>query len=134
MTFVLDANTVIARLNGDHRVADRLKKLKSGDVVLCAPVLAELEFGAWHSQRKEQNLERLHLLAEGLRFEPFGFEAARNFGRLKAQLRGQGVTKTDFDLAIAAIALALRATLVSDDRAFHDDSIDGLEVENWLLA
>lgn len=129
---MLDANTVIARLNGNRLVSDRLKKLRTDDVVLCAPVLAELEFGAWYSKRREQNLERLHQLAQGLRFEPFGFGAARHFGRLKAHLRRLGATKTDFDLAIAAIALDLGAALVSDDRAFHDDSIDGLRVENWL--
>ncbi len=132
MSFVLDANTVIARLNGDQQVSERLRQLKTEDVVLCAPVLAELEFGAWNSRRREQNLERLHHLAGGMRFEDFGFGAARHFGRLKAHLRRQGVSKSDFDLAIAAIALDLEAVLVSDDRAFFDGSIDGLRVENWL--
>ncbi len=132
MSFVLDANTMIARLNGDQRVSEQLRKLTTEDVVLCAPVLAELEFGAWHSQRREQNLERLHRLALGMRFEPFGFGAARRFGRLKAELRRRGAIKTDFDLAIAAIALDLGAVLVSDDRAFFDGSIENLEAENWL--
>ncbi len=132
MSFVLDANTVIARLNGDQRVSRRLRKLTTEDVLLCAPVLAELEFGAWYSQRREQNLERLHQLARAMRFEPFGFGAARRFGKLKAELRRRGATKTDFDLAIAAIALELDAILVSDDRAFFDGAIEDLKVENWL--
>ncbi len=132
MSFVLDANTVIARLNGDQRVSDRLRKLTTEDVVLCAPVLAELEFGAWHSQRKKQNLGRLHELARGMRFEPFGFDAARRFGKLKAELRRRGATKTDFDLVIAAITLDLDAVLVSDDHTFFDGAIEDLKAENWL--
>lgn len=132
MSFVLDANTIIARLNGDQRISDRLRKLKPDAIILCAPVLAELEFGAWYSRRREQNLEKLHRLAQAMRFESFGFGAARHFGRLKAQLQRQGKTKTDFDLTIAAIALDLNAVMVSDDRTFHDGSIDDLDVENWL--
>ncbi|MCP3963630.1 MAG: type II toxin-antitoxin system VapC family toxin [bacterium] len=132
MIYLLDANTVIARLNGDLRVATQLKRLKTEDVALCSPVLAELEYGAWYSQRREENLEKLHRLASGMRFEPFGFGASRHFGRLKATLRRQGINKTDFDLAIAAIALDLGAIVVSDDHAFHDGSIEDLQVENWL--
>jgi len=37
-------------------------------------------------------------------------------------------------MSIAAIAFDLEATLVSDDRAFHEDPIPGLAIENWLLG
>jgi len=48
-------------------------------------------------------------------------------------MRRRGELKADFDLSIAAIAFDLDATLVSDDRAFHENPIPGLRVENWLL-
>ncbi len=34
----------------------------------------------------------------------------------------------------SVIAFDLEATLVSDDRAFHDDPIPDLKVENWLIG
>ena len=122
MSYVLDTNTFIARLNGNAYIASRLRGLETNDVILCAPVLAELQYGACYSARRSSNLERLHRLAQGL----------RRYGELKASLRRQGVTKSDFDLSIAALALDLGAILVSDDHAFFDGSIPGLQAENWL--
>jgi predicted nucleic acid-binding protein len=40
--------------------------------------------------------------------------------------------KTDFDLAIAVIALEQQAVLVTNDQALQDGSIVGLDVEDWL--
>ena len=59
---------------------------------------------------------------------------ARRFGILKADLRRRGTLKADFDLSIAVTAFDLEATLVSDDRAFHDDPIPDRNVENWLMG
>lgn len=132
MTYVLDTNTFIAGLNGNATVLRRLEALNPEDIVLCALVLAELEYGACFSGQVEANLEKIKTLSTRARFQAFGDTAARRFGTLKAELRRRGALKSDFDLAIAAIALDLKATLVSDDRAFHDDPIPGLDIENWL--
>lgn len=134
VTFLLDTNTVIASLNGHEAVGERLRMLAPEQALLCAPVLAELTFGAMVSARREQNLERLRRLASITDIIPFDEDAAYRFGQLKAQLRTRGITKTDFDLAIAAIALECEATLVSNDHAFHDKTIEGLQVEDWLRS
>lgn len=130
---VLDSNIVIASLNGNPAVLRRLGDLAFDDAILCAPVLAELEYGACLSARKQENLSKIRALANRMRFHPFDASAAQLYGELKAALRLRGLAKSEFDLSIAAIALDLRATLVSDDHAFHDGSIEGLAVENWLI-
>lgn len=134
MTYVLDTNIFIAGLNGNVAVLRRLDALNPEDIVLCAPVLAELEYGACFSVRKETNLDKIKTLSGRTHFQAFDDAAARRFGTLKAELRRRGALKADFDLSIAAIAFDLEATLVSDDRAFHDDPIPGLELENWLMG
>lgn len=134
MTYVLDTNTFIAGLNGNATVLRRLDGLNPEDIVLCAPVLAELEYGARFSGREQANLAKIETLSSRTRFQAFGDTAARRFGTLKAELRRRGALKSDFDLSIAAIAFDLEAILVSDDRAFHDDPIPDLAVENWLLG
>jgi tRNA(fMet)-specific endonuclease VapC len=134
LTYVLDTNIFIAGLNGNTKVLRRLGALNPEDIVLCAPVLAELEYGARFSGRVEANLEKIRTLSGRMHFQVFGDAAARRFGTLKAELRRRGAPKADFDLSIAAIAFDLEATLVSDDRAFHEDPIPGLAVENWLLG
>ena len=134
MIYVPDTNIFIAGLNGNATVLRRLDALNPEDIVLCAPVLAELEYGARFSGREKDNLDKIETLSSRTRFQVFGDAAARRFGTLKAELRRRGALKADFDLSIAAIAFDLEATLVSDDRAFHDDPIPNLEVENWLMG
>lgn len=132
MIRVLDTNTFIASLNGDTRVLRRLDALHPEDVILCAPVLAELAYGACCSEREAENLGKLEELLTRTRFQEFSLGAAFRFGELKANVRRRGRIKDDFDLAIAAIALDLEAVLVSADTDFHDGAITGIRVENWL--
>lgn len=132
MIHLLDTNIVIARLNGDASVAGKLQALHPEDVALAAPTLAELRFGAGCSQKAAANLRRLSALASVMRTLPFDERCAVRFGDLKASLRGRGIAKSDFDLAIASVALEHDAVLVSHDSAFHDRSIPQLRVADWL--
>jgi tRNA(fMet)-specific endonuclease VapC len=129
---VIDTNILVAALNGHPGILARLDELTPREAVLCSHVLAELEFGAQRSARRADNQARIEHLATAMRFEGFDDSAARRFGEIKAEAFQSGFVKSDFDLAIAAVALDLGATLVSDDRAFHDHPIANLEVENWL--
>jgi hypothetical protein len=52
---------------------------------------------------------------EPLEIVPLGLGAAAHFGRLKAELRAKGINKADLDMLIAATALDLGATLVTND-------------------
>lgn len=131
--YVLDTNIVIARLKGHPGVAQRLRALHPEDVVIAAPTLAELRFGAGCSQQAAANIARLHRFADSVRTLPFDEHAALRFGALKAHLRGRGIAKSDFDLAIAAIALEQGGVVVSHDAAFHDGNIPGLQAEDWLV-
>lgn len=133
MSYLLDTNTLIAALNGRAEVLDRLEELLPDEILLAAPVLAELDFGARCSRRSRENLERLERLVEEMHHVAFDQNAARRFGQIKSALRRQGISKSDFDLTIAAIALEQNVVLVSNDHAFHDQSIPDLLVEDWLL-
>jgi tRNA(fMet)-specific endonuclease VapC len=132
MSFVIDTNILVAALNGHPGILTRLDELTPWQAVLCSPVLAELEFGAQRSTRRVENRAKIERLATAMRFEVFRDSSARKFGEIKAEAYRRGFIKSDFDLAIAAVALDLGAVLVSDDRAFHDHPIPGLEVQNWL--
>ena len=113
-------------------MAERLRALAPNQLILCAPVIAELTFGAYLSSRREQNLERVDRLTAGMNVAPFDERAARRFGEIKSKLRRRGIAKTDFDLAIAVIALEQGAVLVTNDRALQDGSIEGLDFEDCL--
>lgn len=125
MRYLLDSNTIVYGLNQHPAVRARLLDLEPETLLLCAPVLAELTFGVANSSRLEENGRRLEALVQRLRFVAFSASAARRFGFMKAGLRKRGIQKSDFDLAIAAIAIDVGATLVSGDRAFFDGTLEG---------
>jgi tRNA(fMet)-specific endonuclease VapC len=132
MSFVLDTNIIVAALNGHLAVVERLNSVPPGQALLPAMALAELRYGALSSRRVWENLVRIDRILEILVFVPIDQGVVERFGVIKANQRRLGLTKSDADLLIAATAAELNSVLVTDDRAFHDGSIAGLQVENWL--
>jgi tRNA(fMet)-specific endonuclease VapC len=132
VTWRLDTNTLVYLLNGEVRVRARANDAgRNGRVVTSIIVVAELLHGVERSTRQEANRRHLEKELEPLEIVPVSLGAAAHLGRLKAALRAKGVVKTDLDLLIAATALDLDATLVTNDRALLDGTIPGLTVENW---
>lgn len=130
--YALDTNAVVAALNGVPPVPVKLAALPATDIVLPAPVVAELYFGARASGRVRENVARIDRLLTLFDLLPFDEAAARKFAEIKSELRKAGRAKSDFDLAIASIAMARGATLVTHDGALLDGSIVGLTAEDWL--
>jgi tRNA(fMet)-specific endonuclease VapC len=128
----LDTNVLVAALNQVERVIGRLAAIDPGDIVLPDLVIAELLFGAHTSARVSENVAKVERLVATFHTAPFDLRAARRFARLKADLRGRGRVKQDFDLAIASVALVHGATLVTHDGGLLDGTIGGLDVEDWL--
>lgn len=79
-----------------------------------------------------ENIARVDELVARFGLQPFDEAAARRFAEVKADLRAKGRAKSDFDLAIASIALVHAATLITHDAALLDGSITLLLVEDWL--
>lgn len=132
MRYALDTNAVVAALNGIPSVKAKLAALQATDILLPAPVVAELFFGARASNRVRENVARVDQLVALFGLQSFDEAAVRRFAEIKAELRKVGRAKSDFDLAIASIALVHGATLVTHDAALLDGSIAGLLVEDWL--
>ncbi len=134
MSYLLDTNIVVAALNGHESVVERLNSVPPGQALLPAMALAELRYGALSSGRIEENMLRVDRILELFVFIPVDRGVVEQFGVIKADLRRQGLTKSDADLLIAATATEIDSVLVTDDRALHDGSIAELQVENWLSA
>jgi tRNA(fMet)-specific endonuclease VapC len=74
-------------------------------IFLCDIVKAELYFGAFKSTRRDENLALLDELSNGFLSLPFDGNAARHFGRIRADLAKSGNPIGPYDLQIAAISL-----------------------------
>ncbi len=132
MRYVLDANIAIGALNRVESVRLALAAVPAADVGVPILALAELYFGAYKSQRRDENLGKVQALANTFAVLPVTGAVVDLYGQTRAALERRGLVKTDFDLIIACTALALKATLVTNDRSLLDGSIPELQTANWL--
>jgi len=61
-------------------------------------VLAELYFGAYNSKKVEENLKRIELFKKNLTVLSDSEESAKEFGKVKANLKSKGKIIEDFDI------------------------------------
>jgi tRNA(fMet)-specific endonuclease VapC len=133
LRYVLDTNAVSALMRADAVVLERLRSVTRAEVAIPQPVVAEIEYGLARlskGRRRTALLERWQLFARELPRAVWSDAVSSHFGNLKALLEKSGKRLEDFDLAIAAHALAEAATLVTAD-AKHMTRIPGLTVEDW---
>ncbi len=91
--------------------------------------IGELYYGAWKSQRVQENLGCIDELVGGSIVLGCGIEVARRYGEIKNVLRLKGRPIPENDLWIAAIALEHALTLVTRDAHFNE--VATLRAEIW---
>lgn len=129
--YLLDTNILIAALKGRPEVQQRLETLSLTVIHLSAIVLGELEFGAEKSAYGERNRARLAALVQRLPLVGIDHVTTRHYAKIRAVLELQGTPIGANDTWIAAQALAINATLVTDnEREFS--RVPGLQLENWI--
>jgi tRNA(fMet)-specific endonuclease VapC len=132
--YVLDANIAIAALNGVGAVRSHLVDVPSSEVGIPIVALAELTFGAYKSQRRDANLERIAALRRSITVLNLDDGIVDLYGSTRAALERRGIVKSDFDLLILCTALAQDAVLVTNDQGLLDVEIDGLRTAKWLAG
>jgi tRNA(fMet)-specific endonuclease VapC len=130
LRYMLDTDSVSFALRGEGRVATRLLERRPSELCVSSVTLAELRFGA--DTRRSRKLHKLiDIFTEAIAVVPFDRHAADGFGSVAAGLARQGTPIGGFDTLIAAHALALGLTLVTNNTK-HFERVPGLSTENWL--
>ena len=128
--YLLDTNACIALMKENAGLVARVRHAGMESLMLCAPVKAELWFGACKSQRVAENQHRLRQFFNDLPSLPFDDAAAERCGEIRATLATQGKPIGPYDLQIAAIALSSNLIVVT--RNLDEFSrVSGLAIENW---
>jgi tRNA(fMet)-specific endonuclease VapC len=129
--YLLDTNILSALVRQPHGpVARRIAHCGEGNICTSIIVAAELRYGAAkkNSLRLTQQLEAILAAMEVL---PLESPVDAIYGELRSRLERAGESIGANDLLIAAQALALGHTLVTDnEREFS--RIGDLRCENWL--
>jgi tRNA(fMet)-specific endonuclease VapC len=126
---MLDTDTVSFALRGVGQVGAALLERAPSEVCISAITLAELRYGADHRQSK-----KLHGLIDTFTASvvvmPFDEAAATAFGKTASELTRAGTPIGELDTMIAAHALSLDLTLVTNNTK-HFRRVAGLRIENW---
>ncbi|MFW5858236.1 MAG: type II toxin-antitoxin system VapC family toxin [Planctomycetota bacterium] len=129
MTYLLDTDTVSTALRGIGGVGDRLRATAPEAVAVASITEAELWYGL--EKRKSRRLRNaVTAFLQPLCILPFDSDAARQYGRLQAQLEAAGTPVGMADVMIAAVALMTKRVLVTNNGA-HFGRIRQLQWESW---
>ena len=129
--YLLDTNVCIHLLNNKHsQIEANFRQHSPADLALCSVVKAELLFGARHSQKVEQNLQRLNAFFQPLNSLPFDDKCADEYGLIRAGLSHQGNIIGPNDLLIASIAKAHDVVLVTNNTD-EFSRVAGLRMVDW---
>jgi tRNA(fMet)-specific endonuclease VapC len=133
VSFLLDTNILSAHLRRPAGLAHRFFQ-HSGRLFTSALSLAELH--DWVNRRRDPEPLRTavrKLLTFEVSLIPFDADCAEEFGRLRANLRPQGISVDSMHLLIGATALVYDLTIVSQNTR-HFRHIPGLRLEDWLAS
>ena len=125
--YALDTNVLIAVLSEDEHAVECWSSVDT--VLLPAPVLGELLFGALRSSHPDTNQKRVEELADEMGFIACDRGVCARYATLRGALAALGRPIPENDVWVAACALAADATLVTRDAHFED--IPDLTCEKW---
>ncbi len=130
MRYMLDTNICIYAIkNHPAQVLVQLRAHEAEGIGISSVSVAELYFGVSKSG-SARNLAALQQFLEPLEIADFDLNAAQVYGTLRFTLERLGTPIGPLDTQIAAHALALEATLVTNNvREFT--RVSGLNLINW---
>lgn len=112
-------------------VEQHFQTLQRGEVVISVITYGELHNGALKSKESSAALANLQALCERLPIQGMAPEAAEHYGQIRSALEKSGNIIGGNDLWIAARAIALDLTLVTNN-VKEFGRIPQLRLENWL--
>ena len=128
--YLLDTNICIYVINArPPKVLARFMEHEIDGLGISAITASELYWGV-HKSGSAKNLAALEKFLSPLVVLDYDLRAAQRYGELRASLENRGTPISPLDQQIAAHALALNVTLVTNNlREFK--RVPDLQLENW---
>jgi len=131
MAYLIDTDIVINSIKGNTKVNQKIGVYATIPKVISIITFGELLYGAKKSSRRDKNTSIIYRLAEIFPIVGITRSTIEAFTDIKMALDAKGERIEDFDLLIAATALSLNYTLVTNNTK-HYKRIAGLQMENWM--
>ena len=132
LLYLLDTNICIyIAKHKPIEVLQRFQLLEVGQVGMSLITHGELTHGAYKSQQPQLALSKLQQLVELIPVMPIAATVSEHYGQIRSSLEKTGTPIGNNDLWIAAHALDLQVTLVTNNvREF--ERVPSLKLENWV--
>lgn len=128
--YLLDTNTISYASSGRSPAAlSQISRQPVGNVFISAISYAEVKFGLVRRPAATRLMRSTEALFAEATIVPWTTSTAEIYARLRAGMQQLGKALSPLDMLIAAHAIEVGATLVSNDRAFAH--VPGLTVEDW---
>ena len=131
MPYLIDTDIVINSIKGNKKVNQRISEYAAIPKAISIITFGELLYGAKKSIQRDKNTSIVYRLAEIFPIVGITRSTIEAFTDVKIALDMKGERIEDFDLLIAATALSLNYTLVTNNTK-HYKRIEGLHIENWM--
>jgi tRNA(fMet)-specific endonuclease VapC len=132
--YLLDTNICIFLIKRrPPKVLRRFQLHSTDEIAVSSVTLAELRYGADKSTRSIQAHQALDEFLTPLAVVDFDGLAAGHYGKIRAALERQGTPIGSLDMLIAAHALSLGVTLVTNNVSEYS-RVSGLAIEDWAGA
>ena len=128
---MIDTDILIHSIKGNETVNQNIAKYAAIPKAISIITFGELLYGAKKSQQRDKNTSIVYRLAEIFPVVGITRSTIETFTDVKLALEKKGEVIEDFDLLIAATALSLNYTLVTNN-VRHFERVKGLQLENWL--
>ena len=133
MAYLIDTDIIIFGLKGDSRVQAWMVKNQNVPKSISVITFGELIYGARKSMHPEKNIATTNRIAELFPIIDINKGIIEVFGEIKARLEQKGTRIEDMDLLIAATAMYMDLSLVTNNKN-HFSRISDLTIENWENA
>lgn len=131
LRYLLDTSFCIALIRRvSRRAEEKLVEHAAPEVAVSALTVAELEYGVARSREPERNRAKLDGFLQPLQILAFDDAAAVAYGPVRAGLERRGRMIGPIDTLLAAQALSLDLTMVTNNTG-EFERVEGLRVEDW---
>jgi tRNA(fMet)-specific endonuclease VapC len=132
MIYLIDTDIIIYSLKNYPAVKNNFRNHANDPKAISVITYGELVFGAKKSEDYNKNIAAAHRISELFPLVEVTKAIIETFAGIKADLQKQGNIIDDMDLIIAATAITMNYTLVTNNER-HFSRIPGLQIENWAL-
>jgi len=130
MAYLIDTDILIYNIKGNLGVAQHFVERQDIPKSISIITYGELLYGAKKSKQTGRNSAIVYRMAEIFPIIGISRPIIETFADIKLTLEKEGERVPDLDLLIAATALSLNYSLVTNNIR-HFSRIVGLKIENW---